>query len=126
MGKWRMSDNIIEKEHLVEKAAKTGEYIKDNLTRLSGRHSCIGSIQGIGMLLAVELVADREKNKPFDPKLKVGNWVRDYCWKNGMILRNNGDILVIAPALNINRDSVDFMLDLIDKSLTAAVKHFKM
>ncbi|MFH2068910.1 MAG: aspartate aminotransferase family protein [Candidatus Omnitrophota bacterium] len=118
--------NIIEKEHLVEKAAKTGEYIKDNLARLSGRHSCIGSIQGIGMLLAVELVADREKNKPFDPKLKVGNWVRDYCWKNGMILRNNGDILVIAPALNINRESVDFMLDLIDKSLTAAVKHFKL
>jgi adenosylmethionine-8-amino-7-oxononanoate aminotransferase len=43
-----------------------------------------------------------------------------------MILRNNGDILVIAPALNISKESVDFMLDLIDKALAAVVKHFKI
>ncbi len=78
------------------------------------------------MLLAVELVADRQNKKPLDPKLKVGGWIRDYCWKKGMILRNNGDILVIAPALNITKDSVDFMLGLMDKAIAAAVKHFKL
>jgi putrescine aminotransferase len=103
-----------------------GGYIKKNLDKLARKYSIIGSIRGIGMLWAVELSADRKNKKPLDPKLKVGGWIRDYCWKNGMILRNNGDILVIAPALNISKESVDFMLDLIDKALAAVVKHFKI
>jgi len=76
-------------------------------------------------LWAVELLADRKTKKPLDSKLKVGNWIRDYCWTNGMILRNNGDILVIAPALIMTKEQVDFMIDLVEESISGAIKHFK-
>ena len=61
---------------------------------------------------------------PLDANLDVGLWIRDYCWKKGMILRNNGDILVIAPALVMTGEETDFMLDLIDAGLSAAARHF--
>lgn len=117
---------IIQNENLVEKAAEMGAYIKNKLDELSEKHAIVGDIRGIGLLWAVELLADRKSKKPLDPKLGIGTWIRDYCWDNGMILRNNGDILVIAPALIITRDETDMMLDLIDKSITAAVGHFKL
>ena len=89
-------------------------------------HSIVGDVRGIGTLWAIELLADRGSRTPLDPKLKVGSWIRDYCWERGMILRNNGDILVIAPAFVITDEQVETMLDLTDQAIAAATKHFSI
>jgi len=115
---------IIKKENLVQKAVETGKYLEENL-RILYEYPVVGDIRGIGMLWAVELVEDRKTKKPLDSKLKVGTWIRDYCWKKGMILRNNAEILVIAPALIMTREQVDFMIDIIDEAIREAIKHFK-
>ncbi len=78
------------------------------------------------MLLAIELMSDRKNKKPLASRLKVGSWIRDYCWKNGMILRNNGDILVLAPALTITKEQSDEIIGTIDNAIGEAVKHFKL
>ena len=111
---------IIEKDNLVQRVAETGEYIKNRLDKLYEKYSLVGDIRGIGMLWAIELLADRKTKTPFAPSLKVGSWIRDYCWQRGMILRNNGDILVIAPAFTMSRNEVDFMLDLIEEAIAQA------
>lgn len=116
---------IIEKENLVEKSASMGEYLKQELEKLY-KYSIVGSIRGLGMLLAVELVADKKTRKYLDPKLAVGSWIRDWCWENGMILRNNADILVIAPALIMTKDEASKMLRLVEQAISAAIKHFKI
>jgi putrescine---pyruvate transaminase len=108
---------IIERENLVQKAARMGSYVKTKLEKMQKQFAIVGDIRGIGLLWAVELLADRKTRKPFDPKLKIGNAIREYCWNHGMILRNNGDILVIAPALTISKEEVDFMINLITRSL---------
>ena len=117
---------IIEKEGLVDKAAEMGAYIKDRLDRMFAKYPIVGSVRGIGMLWAIELLADRDKKTSLDAKLNVGGWIRNYCWEHGMILRNNGDILVIAPALVLSRKECDFMLDLMEESIVAAVKEFRL
>jgi putrescine aminotransferase len=76
------------------------------------------------MLWAVELLADREKRARLDTNLGVGNFIRDWCWKNGMILRNNGDILVLAPALVMSKEEIDWMLDSIGRAIEAAMREF--
>ena len=106
---------IIEKEGLVQRAATMGAYLKSELDKLR-RHAIVGDVRGIGMLWAVQLMAGRT--------LGVGGWIRDYCWEHGMILRNNGDILVIAPALVISQEEIDFMVGLMDEAIAAAVQHF--
>ncbi|MDO8685573.1 MAG: aspartate aminotransferase family protein [Clostridiales bacterium] len=116
---------VIEKEKLVENATVLGKYIKDRLEEMK-EYSIVGDVRGIGLLLAVELMADREKKIPLDPKLGVGNFIRDYCYNNGMIMRNNGDIMVIAPALTLSRFEADFMLDLLAKAIKEAEKQFDL
>jgi adenosylmethionine-8-amino-7-oxononanoate aminotransferase len=105
---------IIEREGLVENARHMGSYCRRQLAAMRKRHPLIGEVSGIGLLMAVTLKADA----------KVGTWIRDWCWQHGMILRNNGNLLVLAPSLIITREQVDEMLGLVDRALTAAAKEF--
>ena len=105
---------IIEREGLVENAQRMGEVCRQQLNAMRERHPSIGEVSGVGLLLAVTLDAGAE----------VGTWIRDWCWQNGMILRNNGNILVLAPSLIITREQTDEMLGLIDQALVAAAKEF--
>jgi adenosylmethionine-8-amino-7-oxononanoate aminotransferase len=116
---------VIESNNLVGRALEMGAYIKAELEKLY-KYPIVGDVRGIGMLWAVELMADPAAKKKFDPKLGVGSWIRDYAWKNGMILRNNGDILVIAPALVISKDEVDLMLGMINTAITGVMSEKKL
>ena len=116
---------IIERENLVQRAGTMGKYLKERLEQFYKYH-IVGDVRGMGMILAIELVADRKTKAPLDPKLNVGTWIRDYCWEQGMILRNNGDILVIAPAFTITKDEADKMLELMEQAISGAIKHFKL
>lgn len=113
----------IQDNNLVEKTAEKSIYTKDKLETLK-KHHIVGEISGIGLLLAVKLMADRQTRKKLDPALGVGNFIRQWCWDNGMIMRNNGEILVVAPAIVITYEEIDFMVDLMDLALTATEKHF--
>lgn len=116
---------ILEREHLVQRAATMGKVLKERLERFY-TYPIVGDVRGIGMILAIELVADRETRTPLDPKLQVGTWIRDYCWEQGMILRNNGDILVIAPAFTIAEDEADGMVALMEQAISEAITHFRL
>ena len=117
--------DIIEKENLVEKAAEMGKYLREGLEKLC-KHSIVGDVCGIGMLLAVKLVSDRKTRTPLNPELKVGKWIRERCWQLGMILRNNGDILVIAPSLILSKHEADTLLKKTDQAISDAMKRFKL
>jgi len=117
--------DIFEKENLVERAAELGAYLGEKLEALY-RHPIVGSVRGMGMLRAVELVADAETREPLAGELGVGAFVRDYCYRNGMILRNNGDILVLAPPLVITREIIDEMVGNIEGGIVAAMEHFDL
>lgn len=113
---------IIENENLVAKAAEQGAYLRKRLEDLK-QYPIVGDVRGLGMLQAVELMADRDNRTPFDSPGKVGSYIRQWCWEHGMILRNNADILVYAPALVISREEIDHMLDLTEQALQAAMKN---
>jgi len=100
---------IIENEKLVENAAITGKYLGEKLLKLQKKYKFIKEVSGIGLLWVVTLNVDK--------KLGIGGKIRDWCWQNGMILRNNGDILVLAPSLIITKKEVDLILEKIDGAL---------
>jgi putrescine aminotransferase len=116
---------IIEKEKLVEGASEKGKYIKSELEKLY-KYNIVGDIRGMGTLWAIDLRADRKTKAKLDPKFKVGTFIRDWCWENGMILRNNGDLLVIAPALVISKEEIDILIGNVDKAIAAAISKFNL
>jgi putrescine aminotransferase len=105
---------IIERKRLPERAGELGKVLRARLEALRERHRIVGQVSGIGLLQALFLNVD--------PARKVGSFIRDFCWQNGMILRNNGDILVFAPALIITEAELEQIVGTLDRALSAAEK----
>src|SRR5690606_25677764 len=63
--------DIIERERLVERSAVLGEVVHQRLTAELGEHPHVGQVRGVGLLRAVELVADRDTKAPFDRAERV-------------------------------------------------------
>lgn len=116
---------IMQKEKLVERVAETGKYLKAELEKLY-RFKIVGDIRGKGTLWAIELTANRKTGAKFTSGLDIGTFIRDWCWENGMILRNNRNTLVIAPALVITRAEIDIMLGKLHEVIPLAIKHFDL
>jgi adenosylmethionine-8-amino-7-oxononanoate aminotransferase len=113
---------IIERERLVQNAAKMGAYLRRGLERIRATRGMVGGVSGIGLLQAVWLMADPAAGTPFEPELGVGTRIRDWCFEHGMILRNNGDILVLAPSLIISKAECDEVLARIDEAIVVVSK----
>ncbi|MBT3379378.1 MAG: aspartate aminotransferase family protein [Lentisphaerae bacterium] len=115
---------ILERDGLVQNAARMGAYLKQRLEQMRTQHRIIGEISGIGLLLAIRLEADPESGQPFPTECGVGSWIREWCYRNGMILRNNGDILVLAPSLIVSESEADVIIRGMDQAITAAEEEF--
>ena len=101
--------DIFEKEKLTERADKVGAYLQKRLRENFSSLDIVGEVRGVGLLAAVEFVADRERKRRFDPALKVGARVSKAARDRGLIARAmpHGDILGFAPPLVISESEVD-------------------
>jgi len=101
--------DIVEREDLTRNAAEVGGYLNGQLREALGEHPMVGEVRGIGLLAALEFVADRAARTPFEPALKVGPRVSAACLERGLIARAlpHGDILGFAPPLVAGTAEVD-------------------
>jgi alanine-glyoxylate transaminase/(R)-3-amino-2-methylpropionate-pyruvate transaminase len=111
---------VIEQEGLQENAHVIGGALKAGLERLQDKHPLIGDVRGKGLMLGVELVRDRASREPAPAETMV---VLEEARKNGVLLGKGGlfgSVLRIKPPLCINRDDVDFAIDVLDRALATA------
>ncbi len=108
---------IIQREGLVQNAAQVGAYFLEQLQGLKEEHPIIGDVRGIGLLLAIELVSDRETRAGFPADLELGDRLTEKFRQKGLILRTGGQTIPIAPPLCITRAEVDEITNAIDQSL---------
>ena len=59
----------------------------------------VGDVRQKGLMVGVELVADKERRTPFDPRRRVGAAVCQRLRRHGVILRPLGDVVVVMPPL---------------------------
>jgi len=95
-----------------------GPYMQAELRRRFADHPLVGEVRGIGLIAAVELVADKPSRVNFDSKLKVGGRLTSLCEENGVIGRAvMNDSLCFSPPLVISKQEIDEMLGRVEKSL---------
>ena len=106
--------DIVDGEDLTGNARETGAYFLAALRDAFGDHPMVGEVRGVGLLAALEFVADREAKTPFDPALKVGPQVSAAALDEGLIARAmpHGDILGFAPPLVLTRDEADRIVEM--------------
>jgi adenosylmethionine-8-amino-7-oxononanoate aminotransferase len=115
---------ILEDERLVEASAVKGDRLKSLLLDRLGGHPNVGEIRGRGLLLGVELVADRESRAPFARSERVTERVLRAGREAGVLLYSgtgladgtNGDAIVLGPPFVVTDDE---LVDIADRLATA-------
>jgi 4-aminobutyrate aminotransferase len=108
--------DVIEQEHLVDRARESGEYALGRLNELAARHPLIGEVRGLGLLLGVELVRDRATG---ERATRDAEQVMYAALSRGLSFKvTMGNILTLTPALVISRADLDQALDILDAALS--------
>jgi L-2,4-diaminobutyrate transaminase len=101
--------DIIEREDLIGNAARTGAVLKKRLATDLGDHPMVGDIRGEGLMIGVELVADRQSRAMIDLAHKAGIRVMKRGFEEGFLVRAlpHGNVIAISPPLILSDDNVD-------------------
>ncbi|MGI8550140.1 MAG: aspartate aminotransferase family protein [Dehalococcoidia bacterium] len=112
---------IIEREGLVENAKIQGEYMLEELRALKEYHPSIGDVRGIGLLIAVELVKNRETKEQFSDADDLNTKMSEALKQRGLLSRA-GAMIALAPPLCISKQEVDEVVGIVDDSIGAVEK----
>jgi 2,2-dialkylglycine decarboxylase (pyruvate) len=115
--------DVIERDGLVERAAKLGDRLRDRLVELQGRYDVVGDVRGRGLLQGIELVTDKATRTPADA---LGAAITSACLDRGLHMNivqlpGMGGIFRIAPPLTISEADLETGLDILDDSVRAVV-----
>ena len=103
---------------LVDHVRTVGPFLQSELRRRFEGHELVGEVRGIGMIAAVELVADKAARRNFDPKQKIVARLVKLCEKHGVIARGlPNDSLAFSPPLIMTAAEVTEMLDRVGTAL---------
>jgi len=109
---------VIEEENLLENTHVVGGYFRARLEELKAKYPLIGDVRGMGMMQALELVKDRQTKEPAPAET---NQLMERARANGLLIGKGGlygNVIRMAPPMNINKADVDEGIRLLDKSLS--------
>ena len=112
--------DIIEREDLAANAAKVGAHLLEQMqSRLSG-FATVGDIRGTGLMIGIELVADKATKRGFAKPHEACTRVETEAWERGLYCRAMGiEVVGVAPPLTIDVATADRMVDILAESIAA-------
>jgi adenosylmethionine-8-amino-7-oxononanoate aminotransferase len=121
--------NVIREEDLLGRVKEAGVRLVQLLDARIANHPNIGDIRGRGLLVAMELVADRETKAPFDPALAMHRRAKADAFDRGLLIYpsggtidgRNGDHILLAPPYNVTDDEVETIVDLLAQTVDAVL-----
>jgi adenosylmethionine-8-amino-7-oxononanoate aminotransferase len=114
-------------EHnLIENAERQGRKLRARLSALMRRFPFIGDVRGKGLLLAFELVRDRESMEPLPAELDAHLVLVEEAYERGLIIYSRrtrggtvGDHFMVCPPLIITDAQIDELMEILIASLDA-------
>ena len=109
--------NIYDEIDISNHVRNVSPRLQDGLRRL-GEHPLVGNVRGVGLIGALELVADKETRTPFPRARGIGLHAAARAQEHGVIVRAMlGDALAFAPPLIIDEAAIDEILASVQKAL---------
>ena len=114
--------DIMENEGLVENAARVGPYLLRVLQDTVATHPYVGDVRGVGLIHAVEFMADKERRRPFDRAANAHRIVAARALEHGLMLRPLPfiEVLPFSPPLCLTEADCDEAVDSFARALEAA------
>jgi adenosylmethionine-8-amino-7-oxononanoate aminotransferase len=121
---------VIRDEKLLDRVKERGKQLEQRLTERFGNHRHVGDIRGRGLFQAIELVADRQNRKPFDPGLKLHQKIKAAAFANGLACYpaggtmdgRSGDHVLLAPPYIATSDDIDMIVDRLGSAVDSALQ----
>ncbi|HEV2381046.1 MAG TPA: aspartate aminotransferase family protein [Terriglobia bacterium] len=113
----RATIEVIEEEKLLDNVDRVGRYFRQKLEVLQAKYPLIGDVRGLGLMLGMEFVKDPKTKEPAPQET---NQFMERCRANGLLIGKGGlwgNVIRLAPALNIKEAQVDDAIERMDKSL---------
>ena len=107
---------IMREQNILARAGETAAWLTQEMQDAFGAHPNVGEIRHIGLIHAIELVADRETKTPL-PQRRTGYEIYKRALRRGLLLRPLGDVLYFNPALNITREELRIAIERAKASL---------
>ena len=102
--------DIYVRDKIFDHAATVGDYLQGRLKDFAD-HPLVGEVSGVGMIGALELVADKTSKKPFDG-MKIGQFCAKAAEDNGLVIRPlGGNRVAVCPPLIIETPHVDELIE---------------
>jgi 4-aminobutyrate--pyruvate transaminase len=109
---------IYDEERIVEHVQEVGAHMQAELRRRFADHPLVGEVRGVGLIGAIELVADKAARRNFPPAEKVGLRMVNLGEAHGVIGRAlSNDTVAFSPPLIITAAEIDEMLDRSERAL---------
>jgi adenosylmethionine-8-amino-7-oxononanoate aminotransferase len=109
---------VTKKLNVARNAKERGAELQAGLKELQVKYPVVGDTRGVGLMAALELVADRASKQPADKDI-MGR-VYETAYEAGVIVRTSGNNIILSPPLVITADDVSRMLSALDAGLAAA------
>jgi 4-aminobutyrate aminotransferase len=102
-------------EELMKNAEVQGKRMQEKLRHMQTDYECIGDVRGLGLMIGVELVKDRES------KERAGEWrnaIIAKAFEKGLLLLGCGENSIrFSPALTVTEEEVDVCLGIFEETL---------
>ncbi|WP_339775482.1 aminotransferase class III-fold pyridoxal phosphate-dependent enzyme [uncultured Thalassospira sp.] len=108
--------NIVEKEDLPANAAAMGARLMKGLEDLPNWSSLVGEVRGKGLMVGVDMVADKGTREPIDPGKGQGEMIAAFAREEGVIVRPAGSNIIMSPPLTIDAEGIDKIIDGLTKA----------
>jgi len=108
------SIEVIEEENLCERSAQLGALLLGRMREIERAHPIVGEVRGLGCLLGIELVKDKETKEPFE---EAGKLVYQKAFRKGLAWIPAGHILRMSPPLIMEDDLALKGLEIIEESI---------
>jgi len=116
---------IIKDEKLLENVQTEGVHLRKRLEELKEKYSFIGDVRGMGLMQAIEIVADKTTKESFPRTEKIAEKIFKTCMDNGLIIMTSvnmdrgvrGDAIMIGTTFDVTKDEIDELVDILEKSL---------
>jgi 4-aminobutyrate aminotransferase len=106
---------VIEREGLVDNAARVGAFALERLHEMKHKHALIGDVRGRGLLLGIELVRDRCAKTPAND---AAERVLYRALSRGLSFKTTmGNVITLTPPLIITQQQMSDALDVLDGCL---------
>jgi len=102
---------MFEEEQVIDMIQRKGQQMK-NLAMTAFRDvPYVGEYRQVGLVGAIELVANRETKEPFASEERIGYQIYRLALTKGLLIRPLGNVLYFMPPYIISNEEMSFMID---------------